>query len=149
MAEVRVRKAMLEDVDAIAPLFDGYRQFYEQSPDLAGAGQFIRARLHAGDSAIFVAERDGQLIGFTQLYPSFSSASMKRVWILNDLFVAPEQRLGGVGSALMKAAEAFALESGAKGLVLATKKTNLPASALYQTRGWKLDEVFDHYHRFF
>lgn len=84
-----------------------------------------------------------------QLYPSFSSTSMKRVWILNDLFVAPDHRRTSVGRTLMAAAEDLARATGAKGLVLSTQKTNATAKTLYAARGWKLDEVFDHYHRDF
>jgi GNAT superfamily N-acetyltransferase len=144
-----VRPATLDDLAPLAELFDGYRCFYEQPSDLEGARRFLRARLEARESVVFVAERDGSLVGFTQLYPSFSSGSMRRVWILNDLFVAPEQRRGGVGGALMAKAEAFAQDDGAKGLVLATQKTNARAKALYESRGWTLDEAFDHYYRFF
>ncbi len=139
----------MPDLPRIAELFDGYRQFYGQAPDPDGARTFLRDRLQAGDSAILIAERDRRFVGFAQLYPSFSSTSMRRVWILNDLFVAPEHRRGGVGRALTAAAEDLARATSAKGLVLATQKTNAPAQALYQARGWKLDDVFDHYHRYF
>ena len=144
-----VRPATLADLVPLADLFDGYRRFYEGPADIDGAGRFLRARLEARDSVIFVAEQDGRLVGFTQLYPSFSSLSMRRVWILNDLFVAPERRRGGVGGALMAQAEAFARDDGAKGLVLATQKTNARAKALYASRGWQLDEAFDHHFRYF
>src|SRR5690349_9719220 len=132
-----VRLASLDDLVAVADLFDGYRRFYEQPSDLDGARRFLRARMEARESVIFVAEQEGRLVGFTQLYPSFSSASMRRLWILNDLFVAPEQRRSGVGGALMAAAEAFARSDGAKGLALATQKTNARAKALYESRGWQ------------
>ncbi|MGD0675098.1 MAG: GNAT family N-acetyltransferase [Polyangiaceae bacterium] len=146
---VTTRRAAIDDLDAIVPLFDGYRRFYEQPADLEGARRFIGARLQAGDSAIFVAERDRHPIGFTQLYPSFSSAWMKRVWVLNDLFVGSAHRGRGFGKALIIAAEAFARGGGAKGLVLATQKTNSIAKALYEAQGWQIDGAFDHYHRFF
>src|SRR5438034_7649072 len=122
MADVTLRRATLADVQPLAPLFDGYRRFYEHRSDIEGARRFLTARLGAGESVVFVAERDGRLVGFTQLYPSFSSGTMNRMWILNDLFVAPESRRSGVGAALLKAAETFAREGGSKGLVLATQK---------------------------
>jgi GNAT superfamily N-acetyltransferase len=149
MYHVTLRRATVADVDQLSLLFDGYRRFYEQPSDVEGARRFLGARLAAEESIVFVAERDGRLLGFTQLYPSFSSGTMNRLWILNDLFVAPEHRRGGVGGALMKAAETFARDTGSKGLVLATQKTNATAKALYERCGWKPDALFDHYLRFF
>jgi GNAT superfamily N-acetyltransferase len=149
MIEVRIRRATVDDIDGVAALFDGYRHFYQQPRDLDGARQFLKARIDAGDSVILVAEREQQLAGFTQLYPSFSSVSMRRVWILNDLFVDPQHRRYGLGQALLNAAETFARESNSKGLVLATQKENAPAKTLYETREWKLDVTFDHYYRYF
>jgi ribosomal protein S18 acetylase RimI-like enzyme len=149
MADVTIRRATLADLEPLSLLFDGYRRFYENPTDLEGARRFLRARLEANESVVFVAEGDGRLAGFTQLYPSFSSGSMNRVWILNDLFVAPERRRGGVGAALMKAAEDFARAGASKGLVLATQKTNATAKALYERCGYRLDALFDHYLRFF
>ena len=149
MSHATIRRARVDDVEALAVLFDGYRRFYEQAGDLDGARRFLQARLNAHDSVILLAEADGQLLGFTQLYPSFSSVSMRRLWILNDLFVDPGKRRGGVGQALMNAAEIIAREDGAKGLVLATQKTNRTAKTLYEARDWKLDDAFDHYFHYF
>jgi ribosomal protein S18 acetylase RimI-like enzyme len=147
--DAAIRRANVDDLEAIAVLFDGYRRFYEQPGDLEGARRFLQARLDAQDSVILVADSAGQLLGFTQLYPSFSSVSMRRLWILNDLFVDPRCRQGGVGHALMSAAESFAREDGSKGLELSTQKTNNTAKALYEARGWKLEDEFDNYFHYF
>ena len=116
---VRVIQAANEHLEALATLFDGYRQFYEQAPDLDGARAFLAGRLERGESVLFLAllDQNGQEIpaGLAQLYPSFSSASMRRLWILNDLFVAPEARKHGVGRALLQAAREHAESTGAKG----------------------------------
>ena len=143
----KIRRGTMPDLPRIAELFDAYRQFYGQPPDPDGARAFLRERLQAGDSVLLIAERERRFLGFVQLYPSFSSTSMKRLWILNDLFVAPGHRRGGVGRALLAAADDFARATVANGLVLATQKTNATAKAVYAACGWKLDEVFDHYHR--
>src|SRR4051812_9748136 len=89
---VITRKAVLADVDAVAPLFDAYRQFYKQAPDIGVARNFIQARLVNNESVIFVAEDDKTLIGFTQLYPTFSSEAAQRIWTLNDLYVSSAAR---------------------------------------------------------
>lgn len=141
-----VRVATTHDIDHLAVLFDGYRQFYEQPADLKRARAFILERLTLQESRIFIAlDNQGKGIGFTQLYPMFSSVRMRRLWILNDLFVAPDARKMGVGMALMKAATAFAKSHGAVGLELATAKNNSPAKSVYESLGWVQDVEFDHY----
>jgi GNAT superfamily N-acetyltransferase len=141
---IEVRRAGLGDVDDLAPLFDGYRQFYSQRSDVAAARAFLGERLRRDESVIFIAAVDGQAVGFTQLYPSFSSVSLRRLWILNDLFVSSGGRRGGVGRALLERARQWAVETGAKGLTLATAPTNAAARALYESCGWRPDE-FEHY----
>lgn len=143
------RRAQLADLEAVSVLFDLYRGFYRQSTDVAGATHFIGDRLQAQDSCIFVAERDGALLGFTQLYPSFSSVSMQRSWILNDLFVVEHARQQGIGYGLLSAARAFALADKAKGLILATEINNTSAQALYESFGFKKDTTFFHYYYYF
>ena len=132
-----VREATILDLDLLAPLFDAYRQFYRKPGDLELARRFLRDRLENGQSFIFLALMpDGAAIGFTQLYPSFSSASAARIFILNDLFVEPRFRRMGAGAALLAAARAFAERAGATRLTLSTEVTNESAQALYEACGW-------------
>jgi len=141
-----VRQATVADLDAIASLFDAYRVFYEQTSDLKAARDFMGARLAEQDSVIFMALDDAETpLGFTQLYPLFSSVRMRSIWLLNDLYVAKEARRRGVAHALMLHAEDFARKSGAAGLELATAKDNETAKSVYHDLGWKLDTEFDHY----
>jgi GNAT superfamily N-acetyltransferase len=149
MAEVRTVRGELDDLEALVPLFDAYRQFYERPSDPAGARAFLADRLKRGESIIFLAIIDGVIVGFTQLYPLFSSVSMQRLWLLNDLFVAPSARASGAGRALLERAERHAAETGAKGLTLTTHTTNVAAQRLYEASGWTKDEEFFHYQRFF
>jgi ribosomal protein S18 acetylase RimI-like enzyme len=142
-----VRRASLADLDSIAPLFDAYRQFYGQAHDLALARKFLRERLEQDQSVIFLAlGADLSPVGFTQLYPSFSSASAQRIFILNDLFVDPGARRSGAGRALLEAAADFGRSAGAVRLTLSTAHTNTPAQSLYEATGWLRDEVFRSYH---
>ena len=138
----RVRQAGPGDVDQIAPLFDAYRQFYQQPSDPVLARAFLTERLSRAESVVFVAERDGRAVGFVQLYPLFSStaARPRRLWLLNDLFVSPEARGGGVGRALMDRARRLAEETGAVGLELVTAVSNRGAQHLYESLGYRLDD---------
>ena len=146
MSAIHVRQAVLADLDAVADLFDHYRQFYGQASDLAAARAFLKARFEHGESTIFLAESEGQALGFTQLYPSFSSVSMARVFVLNDLYVAPTARRLGVGQALLNAAAVHAKQLGAVRLSLTTAVENQSAQALYESQGWGRDQKFYAYH---
>lgn len=141
-----VRRAQLADVPAVAPLFDAYRQFYGKPADLELAARFLTERIRRNESVVFVAQtREGDAVGFTQLYPSFSSVSAGSIYILNDLFVAPAARRTNVARGLMHAAAEFARGQGALRLALSTGRTNEQAQALYESEGWKRDEQYFHY----
>lgn len=142
---VAIRQAGLSDLDALVPLFDAYRRFYGQPGDLELARRFLQERFASLQSAILIAERDGAAVGFVQLYPSFSSTRAQRIYVLNDLYVAPEAREGGVGRALLEAAADFGRRAGAARLALSTAKTNAAAQALYESCGWQRDDEFLHY----
>jgi GNAT superfamily N-acetyltransferase len=140
---MNIRQATPDDLDNLAPLFDSYRQFYEQPPDLALARSFLSERIDRSESVILVAfDAQDRAIGFTQLFPSFSSVSAARVFILNDLFVAPEARRSGVGVALLRAAVDFGRAANAVGLELSTAMSNHGAQALYEREGWQRDQEF-------
>ena len=148
--EFTIRQATVADIDHLVPLFDAYRQFYRKASDLAGARQFLLGRFDHGQSVIFLALNNaldgGEAIGFTQLYPCFSSAAMARTFILNDLFVAPHARHHGTGAALLRAAADYGRAVGAVRLSLSTELANSTAQALYERTGWTRDQVFCGYH---
>lgn len=132
-----ITRATLADIDAVVPLFDAYRQFYEQPTDPARARSFLDERLRRDESVILLASDEGRAIGFTQLYPMFSSVRTGRLWVLNDLYVDAQARRSGAGRALLDAAAAFAHEDGAAGIVLETTRDNDTARALYRAAGWE------------
>jgi len=142
-----IREATLADVSLLAPLFDAYRQFYERPANLELSRAFLADRLERGESVVFLAEEDGMGLGFVQLYPLFSSTAPhpRRLWLLNDLFVAPDARGRGIGRELMNRARQLAEDTGACGLELATGRTNLNAQALYESVGYHRDDDFLRY----
>lgn len=142
---MQVRLAHMDDLDEVTRLFDRYRIFYGQVSDIDAARKFIQMRFQQGDSTILIALDELRGVDFTQLYPIFSSVSMKRVWILNDLFVEETARCQGVGTQLMQVAESFARQTGAVRIALSTQMTNQRAQSLYESRGYVKDEVFYHY----
>jgi len=141
-----VRRAGFDDLDALTPLFDQYRGFYDQPSDEAVARRFLTQRLERNESVVFIAHLDGRPAGFTQLYPTFSSVRAARVWVLNDLFVADGARRHGVAQALIDAAAAFARHDGAIRLELETMPDNRVAQSLYEAGGWQRYDDTLRYH---
>lgn len=142
----QIRQATSLDLDALAPLFDGYRQFYGQPSDLARAHDFLAERIRQHESVILLARGEhGEALGFTQLYPLFSSVRTVRTWLLNDLFVIAPARRQGVAAALLGAAADHARALGAASLSLSTALDNAPAQALYESLGWQRDRQFCEY----
>lgn len=145
MHTITVRQAVLADLDTLAPLFDRYRQFYGGASDMNAARRFLLERFDHGESLLMLAHADGEPVGFTQLYPAFSSLSMARIFVLNDLFVADSARRQGVGAQLLDASAALARTLGAVSLSLSTAVDNLKAQALYEGAGWQRDTAFYYY----
>ena len=144
---MNILHATVDHLHLLIPLFDSYRQFYDQKSDLPGAASFLGEQLRIKDAVIFLAvDKSGTALGFVQLYPSFSSVSLKRLWILNDLFVSKSVRGQRVAKALLERSAHLAGETYAKGLVLETGVNNLPSKRLYETSGWIKEEHFDRYY---
>ncbi|KAF0821059.1 MULTISPECIES: GNAT family N-acetyltransferase [unclassified Cytobacillus] len=142
---MEIYQASMEDLAGVSALFNLYRVFYSQASDLEAAAGYIRERLEKEDSVIFVVREEGKYLGFTQLYPTFSSVSMKKAWILNDLYVDAAARKGGIGEKLIDKAKELAAETGAVSISLSTASDNFTAQRLYEKMGFKRDEQFYHY----
>lgn len=145
----QVKLATLDDLTIVAELFEQYRLFYQKTPDPQGAMNFIAARLTQNDSVILLAQREvegvNQTSGFVQLYPTFASTSLQKMYILNDLFVAPAFRRAKIASALMAGAKQHAVATGAQSLKLCTAIDNHHAQTLYRQMGYRKVDNFDHY----
>ena len=141
-----IKQAENSDITEIARLFDAYRVFYKQKSDLKLAVDFLSERIKNAESIIYYATNSkGEYLGFTQLYPSFSSASAKRVWVLNDLYVKENARGKDVAKELMNQAKEYAVKTKAKGLSLCTAKTNTTAQHLYESLNYIKNRDFDYY----
>jgi ribosomal protein S18 acetylase RimI-like enzyme len=148
---LHVREATADDLPRLGPLFDAYRVFYGRASNAYAAQLFLNERLRRNESKIFIAVdlTVHQMLGFVQLFPSFSSVRLGRVWILEDLFVRGDVRRSGVASALIARAEEHAKETHAVGLTLSTAHTNEAAQALYAKRGFVRDADFQVWNRWF
>ncbi|MCP9801889.1 GNAT family N-acetyltransferase [Synechococcus sp. RedBA-s] len=142
MKQIEVRQAVFSDLQLLSPLLDAYRVFYGARRDVDAARQFLLERFNHGESVLFIAMIEETVAGFCQLYPSFSSVSLARTFILNDLYVVESYRKQGIATMLLHAAAEFAKEVGAIRLTLSTAINNQAAQDLYGQAGWIRDKDF-------
>jgi len=140
------RKVAIEDLNPISELFNAYRVFYKKENDIDAAKEFINDRITNKDSEIFIAENsNNEIIGFVQLYSLFSSTRMKKLWLLNDLFVNPKHRGKGVSVGLINKAKELVIKTKACGMFLETEKTNRIGNNLYPKTGFTRNEGSNFY----
>jgi len=140
---MNIIQANLDNLTQLAPLFDAYRQFYKQSPDLDGATKFIANNMANNQSTIFLALDDNKIpLGFVQLYPTWESVTMTKRWVLYDLYVAPAGRKKGVGTELMNRSKQLAKDTQASYIMLETATDNTTAQKLYEELDYKRDNDF-------
>ena len=144
---INIKKVSLNEVKEVAKVFNAYRVFYGQASDLPLAEEFLKQRVQNNESVIFcIFDEDNNALAFTQLYPSFSSVSAKKSWILNDLFVDENHRKRGYAKALMQKAKEMVQEDDSKGIFLQTAKSNVNAQALYESLEYERDEEYYSYY---
>ncbi|MCX6274691.1 MAG: GNAT family N-acetyltransferase [Bacteroidetes bacterium] len=137
--------ATIAELEPLAEMFDLYRQFYRQQSDISGAQKFLAERISNNDSVIFLAKQPSDYTGFVQCYPLFSSVGMKKLWLLNDLFVKSDYRGKGISKLLIDRCKQLAKDTGAKGLMLETEKSNTIGNQLYPKEGFVLNEGSNFY----
>lgn len=143
---IDIQEAKIENLDELAELFDRYRVFYEQESNVLEGKSFLRNRILNKESQIFVAYKENRVMtGFVQLYPIFSSTKMKRLWLLNDLFVHPDFRGQGISKALINEAKHLCRTSDGCGMILETAKSNSIGNSLYPSTGFELDNEHNYY----
>lgn len=147
-SDLTILRATSEHIDQLTPLFDAYRQFYGQRTDMRSAQQYLQKRFDDNAMTVFMAFVGARAIGFVLMYPSFSSVSMAPIWILNDVYVAKEERRQGAGVALLERCQMYAIETGYRGITLATATNNVTAQHIYERMGWRRDRSFYHYEWF-
>ncbi len=146
MNPMHIIQAKKEHLDQLVEIFEAYRVFYRKEPDLTKSEAFLRDRITNSESVIYIAMSEkNEIMGFTQLYPSFSSTRLKRAWILNDLYVYKDYRGQGISKALINRAKDHAKETNAYGLMLETERDNTIANQLYVSTGFLRDQSHFYY----
>lgn len=142
---MRIFQATLEHLEALTPLFVAYREFHGAMPATALSKEFLQQRIEKQESVIFVAVQDEQLLGFCQVYPSFSSLSLRPVWILNDIFVKEEHRGKQIAEKLIRYTLEQAAASDVVRIRVSISQYNEVAQRLFESTGFAEDPVFRNY----
>lgn len=138
---MKIIQVNISHIDQVVELFDAYRVWYRKKSDKKTAKNFLLQRIKNGESVIYACENEGgQIVGFTQLYPVFSSVRMKRMWLLNDLFVDPDFRGKGISKMLISQAKDLCKKTNACGILLETETTNDIGNKLYPATGFELEK---------
>ncbi|HKO80698.1 MAG TPA: GNAT family N-acetyltransferase [Chitinophagaceae bacterium] len=139
-----IRQATINDLEQLSILFAQYRVFYEQPYEPAAAKQFLEERIIREESIVFIALENERQLGFTQLYPSFSSVGMKKIWILNDLFVSADNRQKGIARSLVNHVIEYSKTTGRKKIALSTAYDNINAQRLYENLGFGREDFYNY-----
>ena len=139
-----IRKATIQDLDQLTTLFDQYLLFYKRPSNVEKHKSYLKERLENNEAIIFMAfddESTDKAIGFTLIYPTFSSILLNKILILNDLYVDSTIRNKGTGEQLILKTVELAKELNIKLVRLRTAKNNIVAQGLYHKMGFVRDEL--------
>ncbi|TDM02385.1 GNAT family N-acetyltransferase [Macrococcus carouselicus] len=140
-----IREMNNDDIKNVSVLLNDYRMFYHKPNELDKCEIFLKERIDNKESQVFIAELNEEIIGFVQIYSIFSTVSLQRAYILNDLFVSENARKTGAGKKLIEKAFEFAEENAARYICLETGKDNEKAQRLYEKMGMSIDDMVYHY----
>ncbi len=132
-------------LDDLAGLFDAYRQFYGQDANKAACLTYLQKRMERNEVIVFGVSSENTLVGFANIYPTFSSVSMRSVWTLNDLYVSHDMRQKGIANKIMQTVKEEAEKNNIAHLQLETADDNHIAQKCYETFGWQKNEFLSYY----
>ena len=145
-AELRIEPISEEQLGALLPMIAAYQRFYEAEAIDTERNRafFSRFLAPSGDGMLLGAWLDGELLGYTCLYWSFTSIVPAETVLMNDLYVDEGARGQGVGRALIEASAAVARERGAQRLQWMTAPDNTTAQRLYDSTGAERSEWIEY-----
>lgn len=122
-----------------------YDSVYTTAPDAEKTmRRFLEDLTTGGYSRLFVAEIEGDVIGFAsgevrEGSPAFDA----RTWVaVEDVYVLPEYRSRGIGRALLAACREWALDRDASGITLQVAARNARARDFYENLGFREVSVY-------
>ena len=138
---MRVRESTPHDEAFVLRLAVRFAEFplppwLERGTVVEGTARQLRRAFQdaTGDTAILIAERDGEPQGFVWVYLTEDFYSGERLGKISEIAVSADGT--GAGSALIEAAEAWVRDRGARRMVLNVMEENRNARRFYERRGY-------------
>ncbi|WP_041580340.1 GNAT family N-acetyltransferase [Bacillus sp. 1NLA3E] len=141
--DLLIRPVLNQEVSKLYKLMkqyivDFYKQPEPKENELIGLINYLLKNPSSGLQ--FVAEENGELLGFTTLYFTFSTLKVKKQAILNDLYVVPYARGKKVGEKLFQTSLDYIRENDFSSMTWETATDNVVAQSLYNKMGGELSE---------
>jgi GNAT superfamily N-acetyltransferase len=145
---ITIRPATRDDVPLILRFVRELAEF-EREPDAVEATEAMLAHALFEEKAAeaVIAERDGVAVGFAVFFHNFSTWAGRKGLYLEDLYVTPEARGSGVGTALLRHLAALAMTRDCARFEWAVLDWNQPAIDFYTAMGaemmgdWRIERV--------
>ena len=131
------------DLDELLPLMRGYCEFYEVAPsdaDLLAMSRVLIDDPEREGLQLIARDADGKAVGFATIFWTWTTLSASRLGVMNDLFVAPDARGGGIADALIEACAEHCRRRGIESLEWQTANDNHRAQAVYDRIGGEKSE---------
>lgn len=140
---MQITNATSSDIPELCKLLDFlFTQEREFQPNQEAQGRGLAAIInHPEAGQIFVARRDGNIVGMANLLYTVSTALGERVALLEDMVVAPGARSAGTGSRILEHVIQAARNSGCKRVTLLTDSANASAQRFYQKHGFSISSM--------
>ena len=142
---MRIISASLEHLDQLTPMFIRYRELYGAMPQAEASKEFLAERLNKQEAIILLAFEEDTLLGFCLVYPSFSSVSLRPMWIINDMYVAEDARGQHIARKLLQEISQQAHGNQAVRLRVSINANNEIAKRLYESADFLEDKHFRNY----
>jgi GNAT superfamily N-acetyltransferase len=137
LAVPTIRAATEADVELIFDLICELATYEKLRHEVVGTPEILRATLfdQRAAEALVVESEDGEAVGYALFYTTFSSFECKAGIWLEDVYVKPEQRRGGVGRQVLEHLAGIAEERGMVRLEWVALDWNEPALKFYEKLG--------------
>ena len=136
MEKLNIYKVEEKDIDTLFDLINGLALYEKRPQDMTGTKEELSYWLFERNIATsFIAEHNGEIIGYALYYPIFGSFSAKGKVHLEDIFIKEEYRGKGFGKQFLSEVIKDVLANGYSGMEWSCLDWNTPSIAFYDKIG--------------